>query len=260
VLVLLVSLIWSTLNTMGVVSEETKTAFNANEMDRGALVLASCRQAMTSGRLSDVGDLRMKIRKESTRNGLSWQLDKTISLESRKSVEAQLGSGPVRWRGYDGRWPWVTGELRTGPTALRASDIEDERRRFQNLVVLLAETSLPVAWLEEEEIDGGMCDVIRVLHPEMKTLLIDLWIDRRTHLIVKTLKWGRDKGTGERRAVIYRLSDYREVAGLYLPHKWISKGRNITLLSLELDPELPEGFYDKPEDATYLPAFNHVEK
>jgi len=255
-----ICLICFVLSAMGMASEEIKTLFSPSEMERGSHVLASCRQAMTSGQLSDVRDLRMKIEKLSPRNGLSWEEELTYSLEARKSVEVYLGSGPVRWYGYDGRWPWVTGELRSGPTALRGSNIEEERRRFRNICVLLAETSLPAAWLNEEEIDGSMCDVVRVLHPEMKTLLVDLWIDRQTHLLLQMRIWGRDKGDGMRNETVFRYSDYREVAGLYLPHKWISKGRNITLLSLELDPELPDGFYEKPEDASYLPAFQHVEQ
>jgi len=235
---------------------------NASHDDtaKAKALLAECRERIVLADFGTVSDFRCLERIVSTRNKLTWDKEYTISLQSRKHRSKRIGSASIRHCGYDGQWPWCTGDIGSGPLAYRGSDVQEERRRFQNIVVLLVTSDLPAVWLSEEVIDAAMCDVVRILHPEMKTLLVDLWIDRRTHLVKQAREWGRLRADGSRDHTVFKYGDYRERSGLFLPHKLTSEGRIYTLLSFELNPELPEGYYEKPKDAAYLPAFRHLEK
>lgn len=168
-------------------------------------------------------------------------------LGGRSVTRADLGVVKVA-NGFDGTTPWSQDP--SGDVTEQGS--EEGLREARNQAFLTAKGMwYPDRWGAEvtsggrREADGLVYDVLEVL-PEGGRRL-ELWLDAETRLPARTVEVEAQPVTTT------FLSDYRTVGGLVLPHHVrTSNGDSrydtvIQVTSVEVDPELGEGFFAVPK-------------
>lgn len=247
------------------------TTFDDASLQKGQTIWAGCQQAMGAGNLAEKQVIQTTVQIESPRK-LSWKTQMTYTLHQAKTRRTKLASvqtdPPARVSGFDATWPWqlpqkqdvsknpektaLSGQL---ANMMRGSLKNEMRSWYQYLPILLT-LKTKAAYLETESLDGQDCDVVRLLHPEDGSLLVDVWVDQNSQRIVQRRDWSRLRTDRPQKASLAKLSDYRNIDGVWLPFKIDARYKK-TVLELEFDPKLDPGFFDKPEAARYLDPFSN---
>ena len=235
----------------GLFAQEPATAVeNPSELEKGTQIRARMRLAMKLTEWANISDFQITIKVQSKR-GSAW--NKVITYASAEPKVRHQRKG--RNTGFDGFWPWKDYPDNAAITH-RGSEREEVRKWLQQPLILLTNNQLAYLWKETVIHNNQPCDRIRVLEPNDGSLMCDIWIDQDQSLVRKIHFWGWLRPGRPQHEFTYEYTSYADLEGIWMPLQWDSDTRLKEVLKLELNPNLPDGFYAKPENGRYLPEFS----
>lgn len=135
---------------------------------------------------------------------------------------------------------------------LAADQIDDARKeQFRSTYLLFQSVDDPqfrAVYVSTEELNGRPVDIIKIISPDDK-MSFKLALDAESHIPVGKMYFGKTMmGPGN---LTQLVSDYREVSGIKVPFSVIiesagNKIADVKLKELLVNPEIPEGTFDKP--------------
>jgi hypothetical protein len=219
-----------------------------DSLARGSQILARMRKAHGGDKLSELkafsvdGTMHLTL-------GPGREMDLTVSSSIRVSSPGTLHAidtpaGKAK-QGFDGKVQWA----QQGPQIQEVPGggekaLEDWRRY---LLVILTNSDVSLQYLRSEKQN----DVVRVNYEGLEGYLMDLWVDSSGKVVHGEYD-GEHPFTRAPGKFTTNYSDYRESDGIFMPHKqevqFEGKPFQVyTYNSSTMNPELAEGFADKPE-------------
>jgi len=222
---------------------------HSSKLDKGTEIRARMRQAMKLTEWANISDFRITLKVQSKR-GPAWTEVITYASTEPKVRKTRK----ERNTGFDGFWPWKDYPDTLGLTH-RGSEREEVRKWLQQPLILLTNDQLAYFWEETVTYKNQLCDRVRVLEPNDGSLLCDIWIDQGQSLVRKIHFWGRLRPDRPQNEFTFEYTSYADIGGIWMPLQWEAGTRLKEVFKLKLNPNLPEGFYKKPENGRYLPEF-----
>jgi hypothetical protein len=165
----------------------------------------------------------------------------------KRTVEAEAGDGTVTWVFVSaGKKSWKTYQGDQQPVTadeLAGNDAALQLARQRSLLPLLHDRSLRRAHLGEITVEGRAAVGIKVTAAGHKD--VDLYFDKASGLLVKSVRWGRSPEDREVSWETYYL-DYKEVDGVRQPMKYVQKHDGKTYTENEV---VEVRFLDRIDDA-----------
>ncbi|MGD0014722.1 MAG: pitrilysin family protein [Bryobacteraceae bacterium] len=218
---------------------------------RAKALLAAVRTAMGGAALMNVRDFSGSgvLKVETPQGPTEMKMSGAINVAGRmlQKVETPMGEMTM---GFDGQTGW----MRMGAQAqdMPASQRDQtEASLFRDPISLLQKLDSPaytMQALEPAELDGKKVEAVAVRDPA-RNLQVKLYVDPAANLIVGEEFTGSIMGPPAETQEVY--SDYREVAGVRLPFKTVTRQGGKTVLELtfselRINPGLEDAAYKKP--------------
>jgi hypothetical protein len=214
-------------------------------------LLAAVRAAMGGAALMNVRDFSGSgmLKVETPQGPMEMKMSGTINVAGRMLQKVETPGGEMTM-GFDGQTGWMRmgTQARDMPGSQRD---QTEAGLFRDLVSLLQKfdsAAYTVQALEPAELDGRKVEAVAVRDPA-RNLQVKLYIDPATNLIVGEEFTGSIMGPPAETQEVY--SDYREVAGVRLPFKSVTRqgGKTVvevTFSEVRINPGLEDAAYKKP--------------
>jgi len=147
-----------------------------------------------------------------------------------------------------------TGWMKQGPNVvdMTSEQIESSKKElFRNIMHLFQNLDNPeyqAVFVASEDFRGSQADIVKVMSADGAESF-KLILDSETHMPIGKMFFGETMmGPGNLTQII---SDYREISGIKVPFSVIieadgKKSAEIKTKDLKINPEIPEGTFDKP--------------
>jgi zinc protease len=186
---------------------------------------------------------------ETPQGSMSLKIEATINLAGRMLQRMQAPMGEMT-TGFDGQTAWMSagGQTQELPGSQKGEFEGALRRDTVALLQRLDDPSLTIQSLRPTTLDGKQAEVVAISDPA-SGLQTKVFIDPTTHLIVAKQFVAAIMGPPTETEELY--SDYREVGGVKIPFKSVTRQAGKTRVQLtasevKINPGVPESAYKKP--------------
>lgn len=200
-----------------------------------------------------------KMTAEVDAQGMSIPLEIYIMADGKQITKIEVMGMSMSQDAFDGTNAWSTNFMTQEAEKADAEESENKLRaigEYPSPLLDYADKGYTIELLEDDVVDGVDCYKLKVTK---KPILVEgadvenveyYYFDQETFVPIKTeseIHTGQQKGE----MMITLYSDYQEVDGLYFPFSMTFKtadsdGQLIELDTIELNPDLEDGFFDFP--------------
>jgi predicted Zn-dependent peptidase len=230
---------------------EALAAATPESTAKGRALLAAAREAMGGAALMNVKDYTAvgEVKVETPQGPMAIKYEGTMNLAGKMLQKMQTPMGEMVI-GYDGKAGWMRmGQQTQDLPASQAA--ESEGSFFRDTILLLRNfenSAYAVQALGPEEVEGKKVEGVAVSDAARK-LQVKVYVDPATNLIVGKQYVAAIMGPPAETEEMY--SDYREIAGIKMPFKTVTKqgGKtrtDSTASEIKINPGVNDNAYKKP--------------
>jgi hypothetical protein len=231
--------------------QKALAAATSESLAEGKRLLGLARQAMGGKALLAVKDVALigDAAVETPQGPMSLKIETKASLAGKLLQKMQSPMGEMTI-GFDGQAAWMGagGQVQDLPASQKGEFEASLRRDSIALLQRFDDAGLTIQSLGTTDFDGRQLDCVAVSEPT-SGFQTTLFLDPSTHLIVGKRFVASVMGPPAETEEIY--SDYRDVAGVKMPFKSVTRqgGKlrlTLTASDVRINPGVPDSAYKKP--------------